>query len=117
MGYARHQFELSAPQADGQPLLAHLQAAEQRTGRPHRMIAEAPPMPGGCSQLWRDYLELHGSRGFGSMGSPMRVTFADIDAWQRVRGIKFDQWEIDCIRKVDSLWLSDFAPQAKATEQ
>lgn len=113
MGYARHQFMLSATQEDGQPLIAHLQASWKATGRMPELIANSPPVPRGCAQLWQDFLELHGSRAFGGMGSPMRVTFADLDAWQKVRDVKLDQWEVDCIRKADSLWLSDFAPRAE----
>jgi hypothetical protein len=113
--YARHQFELSAPQPDGQPLLAHLQAAEEQTGIVHNMIANAPPMPTGCVQLWRDFLELHGSRNSAGMGVS-RITFSDLEAWQGVRGVQLDQWEIDCIRRIDDLWLSDFAPKPETKQ-
>lgn len=113
MTFARHQFELSAPQDDGSPLLAHLEAVERATGKPHQMLADAPPLPGGCETLWRDFLEMHhcrGSTGFGAM----RITFTDMDAWQRLRSTMLKPWEIDLIRRTDDLWLSDFAPKPKA---
>lgn len=110
MAFARHQFELSAPQDDGLPLIDHLRSVERQTGRAHPMIADGPPIPPGCAQLWIDFLELHGSRGSAGFGMA-RITFADIRAWQDVRGVRFDQWEIDCIRKVDDMWLRDFAPK------
>lgn len=113
MAFARRQFELSAPQGDGQPLIAHLQSVQKQTGRVHEMIAEAPPLPAGCSQLWDDFLELHNSRGAG-LGGAMRITFADMDAWQRVRGAHLQPWEVDCLLKADSMWLSEFAPKPKA---
>lgn len=112
MAFARHQFELSQPQDDGQPLIAHLQAAQERTGKPHSIIANGPPLPPGCGQLWRDFLELHGSRGSSGFGV-RRVTFADLHAWQQVNQTQLSAWEIDCIRKADDLWLSEFAPKPK----
>lgn len=110
MTFARHQFELSQPQEDGTPLIVHLQAVADKTGEPHPMVANAPPMPSGCSQLWQDFLDLHGSRGSTGFGA-QRITFADLHAWQQVNGVKLSAWEIGCIRKADSLWLSEFAPK------
>lgn len=112
MAYARHQFELSALQDDGQPLIAHLRASERQTGRVHPMIADAPSLPVGCAQLWQDFCELHGSRGSTGFGAA-RITFADLAAWQDVRGVKLGQWEVDCIRQTDDMWLAEFAPKPK----
>ena len=114
MNFARHQFELSKLQEDGQTLLSHLKAAEQRTGKVPAMIANAPPMPRGCAQLWADFNELHGSRGSTGFGFA-RITFADLKAWQEVRGVRLTPWEIDQIRKADDLWLSEYAPRPKET--
>lgn len=113
MTFARHQFELSQPQDDGRPLIDHLRFVEKKTGKVHDLIANGPAMPRGCSQLWSDFLELHGSRGSTGFGAA-RITFADLKAWQDVRGVRLDAWEIDAIRKVDSMWLSDFAPKPES---
>jgi hypothetical protein len=112
VAFARHQFELSQPQGDGTPLLAHLQAHSERTGKPHPMLADAPPLPVGCGQLWADFLELHGSRGSTGWG-PARITFADLHAWQQVNDVRLSAWEIACIRKADDLWLAEYAPKPK----
>lgn len=113
MTFARHQFELSQPQDDGSPLLAHLEAAERTTGKMHPMLADAPSLPGGCEMLWADFLELHTSRGSTGWG-PARITFADMKAWQELRGAHLQPWEINCIRRADDIWLADFAPKPKA---
>lgn len=113
MAFARRQFELSAPQEDGQPLLAHLQAVQRKTGAVHEMIAKAPPLPEGLESLWRTFLDLHDSRGSTGWG-PQRITFADIDCFKRVTGAMLSPWEIEVIRKVDNLWLAEFAPKPKA---
>jgi hypothetical protein len=112
MAFARHQFELSQPQDDGLALIEHLRSVERQTGKVHPLVANGPTMPRGCSQLWVDFLELHGSRGSTGFGAA-RITFTDLKAWQDVRGVRLDAWEIDAIRKVDSLWLSDYAPKPK----
>lgn len=112
MTFARYQFELSERQDDGSPLVAHLQAVWRATGKCPAMLADAPPIPAGTEALWRDFLALHDSRGSSGFG-PMRITFNDIDAWQRVTGAKLKPWEIDLVRQADNLWLSDFAPKPK----
>lgn len=113
LAFARHQFELSQPQDDGTPLLAHLEVVERTTGKQHEMLANAPLLPASCAPLWSDFLELHGSRGSTGWGAA-RITFADMEAWQRIRGTQLTAWEIDCIRKADDLWLAEFAPKPKA---
>lgn len=46
-----------------------------------------------------------GSNGF----SPARLSWVDIDAYQRVRGIRFAAWEIDALRRLDSVFLAEAA--------
>lgn len=113
MTFARHQFELSQPQDDGEPLHAHLEAYERATGKVHEMLIDAPVLPSGLDRLWGDFLELHDSRGSTGFGA-MRITFADMNAWQRVRGARLKAWEIDAIRKADNAWLADYAPKPKS---
>ena len=113
MTFTRHQFEISQPQEDGSPLLAHLQAVWRMTGKQPAMLADAPAMPEGCETLWRNFLELHDSRGSTGWGAA-RITFADIDAWQRVRGAALSPFEVESIRRADNLWLGEFAPKPKA---
>lgn len=115
MAFARHQFELSEKQQDGATLRVHLEAVWEKTGEPPAMLRDAPPMPAGCSQLWNDFLELHSCRG-SSFGAS-RITFLDIAAWQSIRGVKLQPWEIDCIRRTDEMWLSEFQPTPEETVQ
>lgn len=114
MNFARHQFELSQPQGDGAPLLDHLQAVWRTTGKKPAFLADAPPLPEGCEALWRSFIELHDSRGSTGWGAA-RITFADIDAWQRVRGAVLGRFDVETIRKADNIWLADFAPKPKAS--
>lgn len=113
MTFARHQFTLSQPQQDGTPLIAHLERVRESTGEEPAFLADAPAVPVGCASLWADFLELHSSRGSTGWG-PQRITFVDLEAWQRVRGAQLNAWEIDCIIKADNMWLAEFAPKPKA---
>jgi hypothetical protein len=109
VAFAAHEFELAVPQQpDGLPLKEHLMAVWAQTGREPAMLANAPAMPKGCARLWADFLELSHVRGSTQAG-PMPITWADIDAWQRVRGVRLEAWEVDAIRKTDLAFLKTFA--------
>lgn len=109
VAFAAHEFELAVPQKpDGLPLKEHLMAAWQRTGRQPAKLANAPAMPIGCGRLWADFLELSHCRGSTQTGA-MPITFADLDAWQRVRGVRLEAWEVDAIRRADMAFLKAFA--------
>jgi hypothetical protein len=110
--FARHQFELSQPQEDGSPLLAHLRAVWRAKGTMPAMLRDAPDLPEGLASLWQSFLELHGSRGSTGWG-PARITFADMKAWQELRRTELQPREVELIRKADDLWLSEFAPKPK----
>jgi hypothetical protein len=116
LAFARHQFELSKPQEDGAALLVHLQLVEEKTGRPHPLIANAPPLPQGLETLWLAFLDLHSCRGSTGWG-PQRITFLDMDGWQRVTGGNLNPWEVGLIRQADSIWLADYAPKPKESGQ
>lgn len=95
------------PEEDGVPLIEHLNAAWLRTGEKPKMLAEAPPCPNGCEQVWRVFRELHASRGSSGLG-PNRITYCEIDAYCRVTRTPLARWEIDAIRLVDKLFMADW---------
>jgi hypothetical protein len=112
LAFARHSFELSQPQEDGTPLLAHLHAAWRASGNMPKMLRDAPELPDGLQSLWAAFLELHDSRGSTGWG-PARVTFADMEAHRRMTGTELQPWQVDLIRQADNLWLAEFAPKPK----
>lgn len=80
----------------------------RQTGIKPQMLIDAPALPDGCAQLWSDFTELHGSRASTGFG-PARITYADIDAWQRVNRVTLAPWHIEAIRKADNAYLADHA--------
>lgn len=89
-------------------MLEHLQAIERQTGRTPQMLLDAPRLPEGCEELWRIFTELHSCRGNAGMG-PQRITYSDIDAFQRVTGTVLQPWEREAIHKADAAYLTDWA--------
>jgi hypothetical protein len=93
---------------DPTPLLDHLLSIERQTGVRPQVLVDAPAMPLGCDELWHIFNELHGSRGSNGFG-PARITYQDIDAFQRVNGLRLHPWELDAIRRADSAFLKRMA--------
>jgi hypothetical protein len=89
-------------------LREHLDSHQRQTGRVHPMLAEAPPLPDGCKALWRDFLELHTTRGAG-MAGPLRISYSDIDAYQRVRSVRLSPWDVGAIVAADRAYLEVYA--------
>lgn len=113
MAFARRQFELSAPQDDGKPLIAHLLLVQKQTGIEHEMLRTAPPLPAGLEELWRAFQRLHGNRGSTGWG-PAKITDVDIVASRQAVGLVLQPWEVALVNRADDLWLSEFAPKPKA---
>ena len=92
-----------ASEDDDTPLIDHLRAHERATGEPHPLLVDPPTLPDGCEALWPIFLELHSCRAIGM--DAQRITYADIDAYQRVSGIALAQWELLAIRRADAAYL------------
>lgn len=99
---------LAAPEEDGVPLIDHLKAAERQSGKVPQMLLDAPALPAGCEELWRVFNELHSCRGSNGFG-PNRITYGDIDSFQRVTGTKLSAWEMAAIRKADVAYFNSRA--------
>lgn len=106
MEFAAFQFELAAEE-EGGTVLDHLLAIERQTGGTPQMLLDAPPCPDGCGELWRTFCELHDCRSWPD--APQRITFADLDAFHRVSGVKLQPWELEAIRQADAAWLKQWA--------
>jgi hypothetical protein len=99
------EFELAERQEDGSTMRDHLKAFEKATGKAHPRLAAAPRLPKGCEQVLADFMDLHGCRtstGFG----PAPISYLELDAWQRVNGLRLEAWEIDAIRAADEAYMA-----------
>jgi hypothetical protein len=106
---------LNEPEEDGAPLLDHLLAIERQTGKRPQILLDAPRLPDGCEEVWRIFNELHSCRGNYGFG-PCKISFVDLDAWQRVTGVRLLGWEVDAIRRADKAFISRWAESNKASQ-
>ena len=88
-------------------------SAYRQTGTMPQMLRDAPSLPKGLGQLWGYFGELNASRQIG-MSGPQRITFLDIDAWQRVCRVILAPWELKALRKADDAFLADYAERNRS---
>lgn len=91
-------------QDDGATLREHYEGLAERTGRSIAEIANLPALPTGAERLWIDFLDLSSARGSTGFG-PARISWLDLDAYQRVKRLRFCAWEIDAIRRADNAYM------------
>ena len=97
-----------AVEVEGGTVLEHLQAQERQTGETPDALLAAPSLPDGCEPLWTAFRDLHACRGGNGFG-PGRITFTELDAFQRVTGFQLQAWEIEAIHKADAEYLRQWA--------
>jgi len=64
-----------------------------------------PPIPPALLYLWTAFLRLAARRqstGFG----PARLGWAEIDAFNRLSGLRLRPWEIEVIEALDDRWMA-----------
>ena len=103
-------MELGARQPDGATLRTHLQRAYQNTGRADPLL-DAEGVPTEMRPLWEAYLTLSATRRTGMGLSPLALV--DIEAWQRMTGIRFTPWELETLIQLDAACLAVVAKQQK----
>ena len=96
---------MTKPRQDGSILYEHLQQLEKSTGKWPSEYEPIPP-PEGTEYIWDIFWELRGSAHVG-FGGPERLSFADIDAWERVRELKLASFVIDLIVAMDVAFINE----------
>lgn len=76
------------------------------------MLEEGPRCPPEAMHLWEWFRDLSFRRLPGGFG-PSPITFGEIAAWQSLRRIRLDSWELDALLELDTLFLELVTPPAK----
>lgn len=95
------QFELSEKIGD-MTLRQHLETAWKQSGVMPAQLAQV--LPEECRSVWNAFTDLRAScpsNGFG----PGRISYSEIDAYQRTTGDILAPWEITAIRRADRVWI------------
>jgi len=64
--------------------------------------------------VWARWLDLHASRSYGGMGTPMGLSYAELDAYARLLRRRWSRFELEAVRAVDRVYLST---QAEASAE
>jgi len=89
-------------------LREHYAGLAERTGRSIADIAQMPELPTGCEMLWQDFTALSAARGSNGFG-PSRLSWADLDAYQRVKGFRFSPWEVEALTRADLAFMAEMS--------
>ncbi|SKA26297.1 phage tail assembly chaperone [Consotaella salsifontis] len=63
-----------------------------------------PRVPEAGRLLWRWFGELHDARGYGMTG-PNPISFAEIEAWARLRRLPLQPHHVEILRAMDAAWI------------
>ena len=98
--FASTEAELSELQGDGASLRTHLQRAAG-TGRIDGRLFNECPKEG--LAVWTAFTQVGRSRpsGFGASS----ISLQEIEAWQRLYGVRLTAWELDTIIELDSVFV------------
>lgn len=110
MDYAQREFALSLPDETGHSYREHLtgQLARARTEERRREIEgelALPPFPNELDYLWRAFQRLRRRSGGAGLG-PAPLTLAEIEAFQRLAGLRLAPWEVELLEDLDDALLA-----------
>ncbi len=94
-------MQLSRREGDGATLRTHLQRLAQNTGRVDpRLQAQ---VPAAAQHLWEVFVAFAAQRRSGMGMHPL--TFADIQGWCGLYGVRLSPWELDTLFELDAATL------------
>lgn len=102
---------LARPQKDGSVLYDHFEQVYNATGVWPKDYEPIPP-PDEASGLWDLFWELRQTvpAGMSGMG---RISFLELDAWQRVRGVRLGNFVVDILLKMDAAYVAEWNRETK----
>jgi hypothetical protein len=103
LAYAAHEMELSARQADGLPLRAHLESAARQTGTVPEQLLPVE-CPESVLYIWEYFSSMNDRRTFNEHG-PNPITHEGVEAWARRRGIALERFEQDALDALEGLYF------------
>jgi len=81
----------------------HLQEVEKQSGRTP-LALQGPEFPELLEYVWTAFLLLNSTRGQGFSG-PIPISYQEIDSWQRMTHNVLLPWEVEVVKKIDTVYL------------
>jgi hypothetical protein len=97
-------FRLNRVQG-GSPAREHLEAIERKTGIRPKELDECE-MPRESAHVWEWFLDLHSARSGNGYG-PNPISYMEIWAWAKLKGIAVRAHEADMLRALDAAYLEE----------
>lgn len=69
-------------------------------------MLEVPPLPEALGYLWNAFLRIRRRKGTDGMGNVQPIGWGDLDAFDRLSGLRLKPWEIDIIEQLDAVYLA-----------
>lgn len=106
---------MNAVQSDGATLRQHLEAVEKMTKRKPEQLQNAPELPLSCLQVWNFFTQLNATRTSAGFGANP-IQYSEILAFFTLEGYDPEAWEIDLIRKLDIVALTQMNKKPKESK-
>lgn len=74
------------------------------------------PLPPAARRIWQTFVRLSARRGGTGFG-PAPIGWIDLDAYQRMTGIRLSPWQIEMIEMLDGLYLGAVAKNVKSPQE
>lgn len=74
---------------------------------------EPVPCPWEIKYLWGWFIDISRGRNYSGMGAPLPISHNEIKAWQDLTKITMEKWELEAIKAIDDIKMSNDADQIK----
>ena len=103
------EVELGAVQGDGATLHEHLIRLWQSTRRVDpKLAAWRAPLPTAVAYLWAWFKDLANGT-----AAETPISMLEVEAWQRMSGVRLTPWEFDTLRAMDRVALGVITKQRR----
>lgn len=103
---------MQARQVDGATLRDHLLIAAKQLGYMPDELRNAPPLPPLMETHWKWFSDLHLRRSSNGYG-PNPISFTELEAWSRLRGIPLTAFDVDTIMLLDTVYFAHLSAPNK----
>lgn len=112
--FARHEFRLGKRGKDGKSLRETLEVVARMKGgaMPEEGINPAD-FPDELAHVWRWFMDLNASRQPSGMAGLAAITYPDMQAYFQLRREHPAPWELDLLKRLDSVALESSAKDAE----